>query len=95
MQHHNSVSYHIQCHIPWPVVDRLTEDHRADHGRTCLSSKSQFLALLIGQLAEAAIKACTTTSEPKFGPDRRWPMPTINDPSGLTPTLGTLDFWLR
>lgn len=53
MQHHNSVFHQIQRHIPWATFDRLVEDYKADHRVRRLPSKSQFLALLFGQLAGA------------------------------------------
>lgn len=53
MQHQNSVFHQIQRHIPWETFDRLVEDHKADHRVRRLPSKSQFLALLFGQLSGA------------------------------------------
>ena len=53
MQHHNSVFHQLQRHIPWATFDRLVDDYKADHRVRRLSSKSQFLALLFGQLAGA------------------------------------------
>ena len=53
MQHHNSVFHQMQRHIPWATFDRLVEDYKADHRVRRLPSKSQFLALLFGQLAGA------------------------------------------
>lgn len=54
MQHHNSVFHQVLKHIPWSVFDRLVEKHRADYRARRLTSKSQFLALLFGQLAGAS-----------------------------------------
>lgn len=53
MPHHNSVFHQIQRHIPWTIFARLVEDHKADHRVRRLPSKSQFLALLFGQLSGA------------------------------------------
>jgi hypothetical protein len=53
MQHHNSVFHQLQRHIPWATFDRLVDDYKADHRVRRLPSKSQFLALLFGQLAGA------------------------------------------
>jgi hypothetical protein len=53
MRHHNSVFHQVQKHVPWSVFDRLVEEHKADHRVRRLSTKSQFLALLFGQLAGA------------------------------------------
>ena len=54
MRHENSVFHQIQKHIPWSVFDRLVDDHKADHRVRRLTTKSQFLALLFGQLSGAA-----------------------------------------
>ncbi len=53
MRHHNSVFHQIQKHVPWCVFDQLVDEHRADYRVRTLSTKSQFLALLFGQLAGA------------------------------------------
>jgi hypothetical protein len=54
MQHQNSVMHGLLKHVPWSVFDRLVDQHRADAGVRRLSTKSQFVALLYGQLAGAA-----------------------------------------
>lgn len=54
MRHHNSVFHQIQKHVPWNVFDQLVDEHKADRRVRRLSTKSQFLALLFGQLAGAA-----------------------------------------
>jgi hypothetical protein len=54
MRHENSVFHSLTKHIPWPVFDRLVRDHRADFRVRRLDTRSQFLALLFGQLAGAA-----------------------------------------
>lgn len=53
MRHHNSVFHALQKQVPWGVFDRLVEKHQSDHRVRRLSSKSQFLALLFGQLSGA------------------------------------------
>jgi len=53
MRHENSVFHQIQQHIPWAVFDRLVDKHKADRRVRRLTTKSQFLALLFGQLAGA------------------------------------------
>jgi hypothetical protein len=53
MRHHNSVFHQIQKHVPWSVFDRLVDEHKADHRVRTLTTKSQFLALLFGQLSGA------------------------------------------
>lgn len=54
MRHDNSVFHQLQQHIPWSVFDRLVDEHKADHRVRRLTTKSQLLALLFGQLAGAA-----------------------------------------
>lgn len=54
MRHHNSVFHAILKHVPWGVFEALVEKHGADHRARRLDSKSQFVALLFGQLAGAA-----------------------------------------
>jgi len=53
MQHENSVFHQLTQHVPWPVFERLVDKHRSDFRVRQLDSKSQFLALLFGQLAGA------------------------------------------
>lgn len=53
MRHHNSVFHQIQKHVPWGVFDRLVDEYKADYRVRKLTTKSQFLALLFGQLAGA------------------------------------------
>jgi hypothetical protein len=53
MRHQNSVFHQIQKHVPWRVFDRLVAEHKADHRVRTLPTKSQFLALLFGQLSGA------------------------------------------
>ncbi len=51
MRHHNSVFHQVQKHVPWSVFDRLVDEHKADHRVRTLTTKSQLLALLFGQLS--------------------------------------------
>jgi hypothetical protein len=53
MRHHNSVMHGLLKHVPWSMFDQLVEDHDADTRVRRLSTKSQFVALLYGQLAGA------------------------------------------
>lgn len=53
MRHQNSVFHSISKHIPWHAFERLVEEHGADARVRKLSTKSQLLALLYGQLAGA------------------------------------------
>ena len=54
MRYENSVLQQILKHIPWGAFDRLVEEHQADKHVRRLSTKSQFVALLYGQLSNAA-----------------------------------------
>ncbi len=53
MRHQNSVLHSVLKHVPWPVFDRMVEAHGADAGVRRLTTKSQFVALLHGQLSGA------------------------------------------
>jgi IS4 transposase len=54
MLHHNSVFHGLLKHVPWHQFDRLVESHGADARVRRLSTKSQFVALVYGQLSAAA-----------------------------------------
>src|SRR6266404_1350588 len=54
MRHQNSVFHGLLKHVPWDRFDRLVEGHGADARVRRLSTKSQFVALLYGQLSSAA-----------------------------------------
>jgi hypothetical protein len=54
MQHHNSVFHGLLQGVPWDVFDRLVAAHDADRGVRHLTTKSQFVALLYGQLEGAS-----------------------------------------
>ena len=54
MRHHNSVFHQLLKHLPWDDFERLAAAHRADARARRLTSKSQLLAMLYGQLAGAA-----------------------------------------
>ena len=54
VRHENSVFHEVMKHVPWGVFDRLVETHGADSRVRRLSTKSQFVALLYGQLSGAA-----------------------------------------
>ncbi|HEX9904937.1 MAG TPA: IS4 family transposase [Propylenella sp.] len=53
MRHHNSVFHSVLKHVPWHEFDRLVETQGADARVRRLTTKSQFVALLYGQLAGA------------------------------------------
>lgn len=54
MRHHNSVLHGLTRQIPWAAFDRLVDEHGADWRVRRLSTKSQLIALLYGQLAGTA-----------------------------------------
>jgi len=54
MQHKNTVFHELLKQVPWHLFDRLVEAHGADAGVRRLTTKSQFVALLYGQLSQAA-----------------------------------------
>lgn len=54
MQHENSVFHGLMKHLPWGEFDRLVASHGADSRVRKLSTKSQLVALLYGQLSGAA-----------------------------------------
>ena len=54
MRHHNSVFHGVLQGVPWDVFDRLVAVHGADKRVRQLTTKSQFVALLYGQLEGAS-----------------------------------------
>lgn len=53
MRHDNSVFHGLQRYIPWAVFEGLVEKYGTDRRVRKLDTKSQFLALLFGQLSGA------------------------------------------
>ena len=53
MRHHNSVFHDLLKRVPWAAFDRLVDQHGADKHVRRLSTKTQLIALLYGQLAGA------------------------------------------
>jgi hypothetical protein len=53
MRHHNSVFHGVLKHVPWEEFEQLVEQHGADARVRRLTTKSQLVALLYGQLAGA------------------------------------------
>lgn len=53
MRHQNSVFHSLTKHVPWSEFDRLVGKYGADYRVRNLDTKSQFVALLFGQLAGA------------------------------------------
>jgi hypothetical protein len=54
MRHQNSVFHSVLKQVPWAEFDRLVEAHGADARVRRLTTKSQLVALLYGQLSGAA-----------------------------------------
>ncbi len=54
MRHQNSVFHDLLKRVPWAEFDRLVAAHNADRRVRRLPTKSQFIALLYGQLSGAA-----------------------------------------
>ena len=54
MRHQNSVLHDLLKQVPWDAFDQLVSDHEADKHVRRLSTKSQFIALLYGQLSGAS-----------------------------------------
>lgn len=54
MQHDNSVLHQVLKHVPWPQFDRLVEERQADKHVRQLTTKSQLVALVYGQLSGAS-----------------------------------------
>lgn len=54
MRHHNSVFHGVLKHLPWSAFERLVEAHGADARVRQLTTKSQLMALLYGQLSGAS-----------------------------------------
>jgi Transposase DDE domain/Domain of unknown function (DUF4372) len=62
MRHENSLMHDVLKFVPWRVFDRLVDEHGADRGVRRLSTKSQFVALLHGQLSGASSLRETVTT---------------------------------
>jgi hypothetical protein len=87
VRHENSVFHDLLKPIPWGAFEDLVEAHGADGRIRRLTTKSQLVALLYGQLSGASsLREITTgleshearlyhlgASDPAA---RRWPMPT-------------------
>lgn len=54
MRHQNSVFHSVLKHVPWAAFDELVEMHGADARVRRLTTKSQFVALVYGQLSGAS-----------------------------------------
>jgi hypothetical protein len=93
MRHHNSIFHALLKHVPWAAFARLVDRHQADRRVRRLNSKSQFVALLFGQLAGAtslrevwrAIPRGFTMPADAARRARRWPTPTRDGRQTFTP----------
>lgn len=54
MRHQNSVFHGLLKHVPWSAFDKLVDEHGGDAGIRRLTTKSQLVALLYGQLSGAS-----------------------------------------
>ena len=54
MPHHNSVLHDLLKRIPWDAFDALVGEHGADKHVRRLSTRSQLVAMLYGQLSGAS-----------------------------------------
>jgi hypothetical protein len=54
MHHQNSVFHGLLKRVPWDELERLAAEHRSDFRVRRLTTKSQFIALLYGQLSGAS-----------------------------------------
>lgn len=91
MQHQNTVLHQLLQHVPWGIFDALVERHHADKHVRRLKTKSQFLAMLYGQLSGATslreivtgLESCQTRLyHVGAGPARR---STLSDANSLRP----------
>jgi Transposase DDE domain/Domain of unknown function (DUF4372) len=53
VRHHNTVFHSVLKHVPWHRLEALVEEYGSDERVRRLSTKSQFIALLYGQLSAA------------------------------------------
>jgi hypothetical protein len=53
MRHDNSVLHQILKHVPWPVLEKLVDEHQSDKHVRQLTTKSQLVAMLYSQLSGA------------------------------------------
>jgi hypothetical protein len=68
MRHQNTVLHGVLQNVPWGVFDRLVEEHASDRGVRQLSTHSQFVALLSGQLAGCDSLRAIETLQANYGP---------------------------
>jgi len=70
MQHQNIVFHSLLKHVPWGRFDELVDEHHADKHVRSLTTKSQLIALIYGQLSGASnlreIEAALTSHSTKL-----------------------------
>ncbi len=63
MRHENSLMHDVLKFVPWRSFERLVDEHEADRNVRTLTTKSQFIALLHGQLSGASsLREIVTTT---------------------------------
>jgi hypothetical protein len=68
MRHENSVLHGLLQIVPWGAFDRLVEEHGSDRSVRRLTTRSQFVALLSGQLAHCDSLRAIETLQANYGP---------------------------
>jgi len=64
MRHENSLMHDVLKFVPWGRFERLVDKHDADRNVRALTTKSQFIALLHGQLSGASsLREIVTTMQ--------------------------------
>jgi hypothetical protein len=70
MRHQNIVFHSLLKHVPWDRFERLVDEHQADKHVRSLSTKSQLIAMIYGQLSGASslreIEAALTSHSTKL-----------------------------
>jgi hypothetical protein len=70
MRHQNIVFHSLLKHVPWGHFDQLVDEHQADKHVRSLTTKSQLIALIYGQLSGASslreIEAVLTSHSTKL-----------------------------
>ncbi len=67
MRHQNSVLHSLLQNVPWGTFDRLVDEHGADRSVRRLSTRSQFVALLSGQVTGCDSLRAIETLQLNFG----------------------------
>jgi hypothetical protein len=67
MRHQNSVLHSLLQNVPWGTFDRLVEEHGSDRSVRRLTTRSQFVALLSGQVAGCDSLRAIETLQVNYG----------------------------